>query len=75
MPNSLPPLLQPGGSCRFGVLIAALFGLGMVRGPVARVAEPLSAIPRPDRGLTGPRGGGGRKSWRVGASRSALGRA
>lgn len=51
----LPPLGNLAAVCRVRVLIAVSFGLGMVRGPVACVAESFSAIPPPDRGLSGPR--------------------
>ena len=51
----LPPLCNLAAVCRFRVLIAVSFGLGMVRGPAACAAEPLSAISCPDRGLSGPR--------------------
>lgn len=56
----LPPLGNMAGACRFRVLISVSFGLGMVRGPAARAAEPLSAISCPDRGLPGPREVAGR---------------
>lgn len=52
---TLLPLCNLAEVCRFRVLIAVFLGLGRVRGPVTHVAEPLSAIPRPDRGPCGPK--------------------